>query len=156
MVDGFGWRSIYYVMGALSLLSLFLAVFQLKEETMRSESILDIPSVFLSTLGFGGILTAATDQGNYGIASILTWFPLLMGSICLILFADSADLSKAFQEIEELATQCKFRDCTHTSEPGCAILAAVADGRTDNRRLASYLKLRQEAGYEGLSILSSP
>ena len=65
--------------------------------------------------------------------------------------ADSADLSKAFQEIEELATQCKFRDCTHTSEPGCAILAAVADGRTDNRRLASYLKLRQEAGYEGLS-----
>ena len=50
--------------------------------------------------------------------------------------ADSADLSKAFQEIEELATQCKFRDCTHTSEPGCAILAAVADGRTDNRRLA--------------------
>ena len=65
--------------------------------------------------------------------------------------ADSADLSKAFQKIEELATQCKFRDCTHTSEPGCAILAAVADGRTDNRRLASYLKLRQEAGYEGLS-----
>lgn len=86
MVDGFGWRSIYYVMGALSLLSLLLAALQLKEEKMRSESSLDIPSVFLSTLGFGGVLTAATNQGNYGISSILTWFPFLTGSICLILF----------------------------------------------------------------------
>lgn len=65
--------------------------------------------------------------------------------------ADSADLSKAFQEIEALAAQCKFRDCTHTNEPGCTVLDAVADGRIDTRRLANFLKLRQEAGYDGLS-----
>ena len=39
--------------------------------------------------------------------------------------AESADLSKTFAEIEELARHCRFRDCTHTSEPGCAVLAAV-------------------------------
>lgn len=109
MVDGFGWRSIYYVMGALSLLSLFLAVFQLKEETMRSESILDIPSVFLSTLGFGGLLTAATDQGNYGFSSILTWFPFLVGLICLISFVKRQ--LKLKQPLLQLRAFC-FRDFT--------------------------------------------
>lgn len=65
--------------------------------------------------------------------------------------AESADLSKAFHEIESLAEQCRFRDCTHTREPGCAVLAAVKDGQLEQRRLDSYMKLRHEAGYDGLS-----
>lgn len=86
MADGFGWRSIYYAMGGLSLLSLLLAVCKLKEEKRESESTLDIPSVFLSTLGFGGILTAVTDQGNYGLTSVLTWLPFFVGLVCLVSF----------------------------------------------------------------------
>lgn len=50
-----------------------------------------------------------------------------------------------------LAKKCKFRDCTHTNEPGCAILEAVENGSLDRRRLDSYLKLANETEYDGLS-----
>src|SRR5690606_19499502 len=49
-----------------------------------------------------------------------------------------------FGDIEELATQCRFNDCAHHSEPGCAVRAAVEDGRLDPGRVAHYLKLREE------------
>lgn len=56
-------------------------------------------------------------------------------------------LGQAFPEIEELAASCHFRDCRHESEPGCAVLAAAADGSIDAERLASFRKLRAEAAY---------
>lgn len=65
--------------------------------------------------------------------------------------AESADLSQTFGEIEDLARHCRFRDCTHTNEPGCAVLAAVEQGRLDQRRLDSYRKLEHESSYDGLS-----
>lgn len=65
--------------------------------------------------------------------------------------AESVDLSKSFEDIETLAGQCKFNNCTHTKEPGCAILQALEDGSLDQRRFSSYLKLKIEAGYDGLS-----
>ena len=65
--------------------------------------------------------------------------------------AESADLSQTFGEIEDLAWHCRFRDCTHTNEPGCAVLAAVEQGRLDQRRLDSYRKLEHESSYDGLS-----
>ena len=46
-----------------------------------------------------------------------------------------------FADIVELADACRFRDCTHTSEPGCAVLAAVEGGELDPQRLASYQEL---------------
>ncbi len=42
---------------------------------------------------------------------------------------ESADLSRSFSDIEALAEQCRFRDCSHTKEPGCAVLQAISDGR---------------------------
>lgn len=57
-------------------------------------------------------------------------------------------LGHAFPEIEELSAECRFRDCSHSSEPGCAVLAAVEEGRLDPDRLASYRKLEAEAAYE--------
>ena len=65
--------------------------------------------------------------------------------------AESADLSRTFAEIEDLARHCRFRDCTHTNEPGCAVLAAVEQGTLDQRRLDSYRKLEHESSYDGLS-----
>lgn len=49
-----------------------------------------------------------------------------------------------FAEITELAPNCKFRDCTHIHEPGCAVLAAVAAGTLDPDRLARWRKLTDE------------
>lgn len=49
-----------------------------------------------------------------------------------------------FDDIEALAEQCRFRDCAHQGEPGCALQAAIAAGRLAPQRLASYRKLRAE------------
>lgn len=55
------------------------------------------------------------------------------------------DLGEAgFADIESLALQCRFGDCAHASEPGCAIRAAIRDGSLDPQRWQSYLKLRDE------------
>jgi len=51
----------------------------------------------------------------------------------------------AFEDIEELAQGCKYRDCRHEAEPGCAVLEAISDGRLDAARLSSYMKLKREA-----------
>lgn len=64
---------------------------------------------------------------------------------------DSADLSKTFADIDELSTKCKFYDCTHSSEPSCAVQKAINDGLLTEDRLSSYLKLKKEAKYEALN-----
>jgi len=53
-------------------------------------------------------------------------------------------VDRAFPEIELLAAQCAFRDCSHTAEPGCAVQSALASGEIENGRWRSYLKLRRE------------
>ena len=64
---------------------------------------------------------------------------------------ESVNLSKTFSDIEEFAEQCRFKDCRHDSEPGCAVLRAIETGQLDKERLASYKKLKKEAKYEGLN-----
>ena len=53
-------------------------------------------------------------------------------------------LAQAFSEVEELAEACRFHDCGHHTEPGCAVRAALADGALSQRRWESYVKLRRE------------
>jgi ribosome biogenesis GTPase len=53
-------------------------------------------------------------------------------------------VGQVFAEIEELAGRCRFHDCAHTAEPGCAVLAAVESGELPERRLDSYRKLMRE------------
>ena len=61
---------------------------------------------------------------------------------------DSGDgINTAFADLEELSRACKYADCTHTSEAGCAVLRALADGTLDADRLASYRKLKTENDY---------
>jgi ribosome biogenesis GTPase len=54
------------------------------------------------------------------------------------------DLSAAFEDIEALAAECRFRDCAHAREPGCAVLRAVDDGTLELDRLRSWRKLQRE------------
>jgi len=61
------------------------------------------------------------------------------------------ELTKAFADITMLASQCKFRNCTHQTEPGCAVQAAIATGELDASRLASYRKLQLELSYSDMS-----
>jgi len=64
---------------------------------------------------------------------------------------ESADISKAFSDIDELAAKCKFSDCTHSGEPGCAVNQAISEGILSADRFESYKKLKKEARYEGLN-----
>lgn len=64
---------------------------------------------------------------------------------------DSADLSKTFADIDQLSIGCKFHNCSHSREPYCAVQKAINDGILSQDRLASYLKLKKEAKYEGLN-----
>jgi ribosome biogenesis GTPase / thiamine phosphate phosphatase len=57
-------------------------------------------------------------------------------------------LTGAFADIEALAESCRFRDCRHAGEPGCAVVEAVEDGRLDAGRLEGYHKLRLEQDYQ--------
>jgi ribosome biogenesis GTPase len=57
--------------------------------------------------------------------------------------ADSG-LETAFQDVEELAGHCRFADCAHRREPGCAVRAALADGTLDLERFQSWRKLQRE------------
>jgi ribosome biogenesis GTPase / thiamine phosphate phosphatase len=58
---------------------------------------------------------------------------------------DGADgVSETFADIEELASHCRFSDCTHTNEDRCAVLAALENGTLDERRYDNYLKLQRE------------
>ncbi|RKQ34639.1 ribosome small subunit-dependent GTPase A [Oceanobacillus halophilus] len=63
----------------------------------------------------------------------------------------SADLSKTFVDIENLVDKCKFNDCTHRSEPECAVQKAIQDGTLSIERLESDRKLEKETKYEGLN-----
>lgn len=63
------------------------------------------------------------------------------------LFDADAGLGRAFADIEELAADCRFDDCAHRSEPGCAVNAAVENGELPARRLDSWRKLQREAEY---------
>lgn len=55
-----------------------------------------------------------------------------------------AGIEAAFPDIEELAEACRFRDCTHTGEPGCVVAAALEDGSLPRSRFDSYQALKQE------------
>jgi ribosome biogenesis GTPase / thiamine phosphate phosphatase len=62
----------------------------------------------------------------------------------LQLWAGGEGIDETFVEVDELAAGCRFADCRHDREPGCAVLAAVADGRLPEERLASWRKLQRE------------
>ena len=61
-------------------------------------------------------------------------------------------VDQAFQEIEEFARSCAFRDCTHNTEPDCAMQNARTSGQIDDARWRSYLKLRRELRHAAMQV----
>lgn len=80
----------------------------------------------LIVLPEGGILI-----DNPGIREVHMW-------------TDETTLRERFADIEELAGQCRFHDCKHGTDAGCAIRAAMADGKLGKERFEGYLKLEEE------------
>jgi ribosome biogenesis GTPase len=63
------------------------------------------------------------------------------------LWTTDAGASAAFGDVEALAAGCRFDDCRHRTEPGCAVLAALEDGRLAADRLAAWEKLQRELAW---------
>jgi len=62
-------------------------------------------------------------------------------------WSNQGGLSRTFEEIESIAARCKFANCTHTSEPGCAVLEAIESGDIDEGRWQNYRKMLREQAY---------
>ena len=62
----------------------------------------------------------------------------------LRLWESEEGLAAAFDDVAAVAAHCRFADCSHESEPGCAVRAALADGTLASERLASWRKLQNE------------
>jgi ribosome biogenesis GTPase len=56
-----------------------------------------------------------------------------------------------FDEIASLSEHCKYADCAHTGEPGCAVLAAVKSGELDEEKYSNYVNLKKETEYSDMS-----
>jgi ribosome biogenesis GTPase len=61
-------------------------------------------------------------------------------------------MGSAFADIEEIAAGCRFRDCRHGGEPGCAVAAAVDEGRLPAIRLESFQKLQAEQAFQNRQV----
>ena len=57
----------------------------------------------------------------------------------------------SFEDIIELAQKCRYKDCTHTTEPACAVRKAIEENELSEERFQNYLKLQREVAYEGLN-----
>jgi ribosome biogenesis GTPase len=60
---------------------------------------------------------------------------------------DSGGLENAFEDISRLAAECRFSDCRHETEPGCAVREAIAKGNLDEKRVSNLRKLKRELDY---------
>jgi ribosome biogenesis GTPase len=68
-------------------------------------------------------------------------------------FSVETGIDDTFIEITELSEQCKFNDCTHVNEKGCAILKAVDNGQLPEKRYQNYIKMKKESIYNEMSYL---
>ncbi len=64
------------------------------------------------------------------------------------MFSDDSGLSKTFDDLESIAASCRFTDCTHNDEPGCAVRAAIEAGELDPKRLENYRRLQREIAFQ--------
>ncbi|KMT22838.1 MDR family MFS transporter [Clostridium cylindrosporum] len=86
LIDSFGWHSIFNVLTTISILDFVLSFIFLKNVSKGTKSKLDILSVILSSIGFGGVLLGFANMGHYGLYNVVTYLPMLIGILSLIVF----------------------------------------------------------------------
>jgi ribosome biogenesis GTPase len=70
----------------------------------------------------------------------------------LALYDDGGGVDTAYADVALLAADCRFRDCRHRTEPGCAVAAAIDDGRLDPARYSAWRKLQAEAHRQSMRV----
>lgn len=74
------------------------------------------------------------------------------GMRTVLLWEGEAGIARTFDDVEALAATCRFSDCTHGSEPGCAVREALEHGDLDLERMRSYEKLQREARHQAAKV----
>lgn len=101
---------------------------------------------------------SATGEGRH--ATVRRELFILKGGALVIdnpgmrefgVLASRQDIDDSFSDINEIAAGCGFRDCTHTSEPNCAVIAAMESGLISQAHYENYLKLRNESTFHNLT-----
>lgn len=109
-------------------------------------------------VGYNKLLTGVVREGDNKGRHTTIWRELVMiptGGILidtpgmreLQVWSEKEDLNELFKDIKELESQCKFNDCSHSKEPGCAIKKALEDGTLDRKRYDNYLIMQLEVSY---------
>lgn len=96
--------------------------------------------------------TRASDSRGRHITTRRQLFPLASGGMLidtpgireLQLWADKSNSDTGFSDIENLAKNCRFNDCKHGGDHGCAVQEAISQNKLEAKRLVNYLKLQQE------------
>jgi len=110
--------------------------------------------------GFDTKPVSATGEGTHTTSRrqliVLSQGAMLMdtpGMRELGLLTTGDGVNAGFDDLAELAAGCRYADCTHEHEPGCAVRAAVERRELSQDRYASYIKLKKESDYYGMSYL---
>lgn len=86
LVQYYPWRSLFYVVLPLAIIDIVIAYFVMKNVTTQTFPKVDVFSIILSTLGFGGLLYGFSSAGNYGWSSPVVIYTLIVGAVALTLF----------------------------------------------------------------------
>ena len=102
-----------------------------------------------------GEARADDDRGRHTTTSRTLWPTATGGFVIdtpglreLQLTAETAGFELLFEDVRDLAAGCRFRDCRHDREPGCAVHAALAEGRLDPERWSNFLKMEREIDHQ--------
>jgi ribosome biogenesis GTPase len=103
---------------------------------------------------------SGTGEGTHATSRrqliVLDQGPILMdmpGMRELGILGASEGITESFADIDDLSPGCRFSDCTHTQEPGCAIVMSIEAGELSEDRYRSYLKLRKESEHNQMSYV---
>ena len=80
---------------------------------------------------------------NVGAARVIL-LAVAINALAVTLWLADEGFRRAFADVEALASQCRFHDCAHDREPGCAVQQALKDGKLDAARVAHYRELDAE------------
>jgi ribosome biogenesis GTPase len=69
------------------------------------------------------------------------------------IIALESGISDTFEDIEKMSLECKFTDCTHTNEQGCALLESIQQGTLDQKKYDNYMKIKKETAFYQMSYL---
>ena len=112
-------------------------------------------SLINALLGEDRLRVGGVRKGDYKGRHTTTWREMVMlpgggmlidnpGMRSIGITGDEGLVAAAFDDVEALIKQCKFSDCQHRTEPGCAIKAAIADGHLAEERFENYKRLQRE------------